>query len=54
VETGRESHGRDHIVLSMSCSAYEENREAATKELHRIAEAINRDATTPRWHPGWE
>jgi len=31
----------DHIVLSMSCSAYEKNREAATKELHRIAEVIN-------------
>jgi hypothetical protein len=30
----------------MSCSAYEEDREAATKELHRIAEAINRDATS--------
>ena len=46
VETDRESHGRDHIVLSMSCSAYEEDREAACKELHDIAEAINRDATS--------
>jgi hypothetical protein len=41
IETGRQSEGRNAIVLSMTCSAYEENRVAACRELERIAEAIN-------------
>ena len=41
VETGRKSLGRDKITLSLSCDAYEEDRDACVRELEQIAEAIN-------------
>ena len=40
VYTGRQSQGRDYITLQMTCSAYEEDRVAACKDLEAIAEAI--------------
>jgi hypothetical protein len=41
VETGRMSQGRDAIVLSLSCAAYEEDRASAWAELQNIAKLIN-------------
>lgn len=41
IETGRKSLGRDGIILSLSCAAYEDDRDAALKELEAIAAIIN-------------
>lgn len=47
VETGRQNKGRDYIILSMSCSAYEEDKVLALAELQNIADRVNRIIPTP-------